>query len=141
MDCPGHFGHIELVKPVFHPGFLGVVNKVLRCVCWFCSTLLVDASADSKFMKKLSRLRPAARLRELALACVSIKQCKNCSHCVSQFRREGLKLWQTLREVDADTEKFVLGEKRLATPEMVKKTKKKTKKIFFSFLLISNVFV
>ncbi len=19
-DCPGHFGHIELVKPVFHPG-------------------------------------------------------------------------------------------------------------------------
>jgi DNA-directed RNA polymerase II subunit RPB1 len=21
-DCPGHFGHIELCKPVFHAGFL-----------------------------------------------------------------------------------------------------------------------
>ncbi len=42
-DCPGHFGHIELAKPVFHVGFIAKMVKILRCVCFFCSKLLVDA--------------------------------------------------------------------------------------------------
>ena len=41
-ECPGHFGHIELAKPVFHIGFLTKTIKVLRCVCFYCSKLLVD---------------------------------------------------------------------------------------------------
>jgi DNA-directed RNA polymerase II subunit RPB1 len=119
LDCPGHFGHIELTKPVFHPGFLSVVMKVLRCVCWFCSALLIDTQADSKFVARLGRLRPVARMRELAATCATVKQCKSCSHCVAMFRQEGLKIMQTMREVDAETEKIVNGEKRVATPEMV----------------------
>lgn len=42
-ECPGHFGHIELAKPVFHVGFVTKIMKVLRCVCFFCSKLLVDS--------------------------------------------------------------------------------------------------
>jgi DNA-directed RNA polymerase II subunit RPB1 len=61
-ECCGHFGSIELAKPVFHPGFLSVVIKALRCVCWFCSALLVS-TADAKFVARLSRMRPAARMR------------------------------------------------------------------------------
>jgi DNA-directed RNA polymerase II subunit RPB1 len=41
-ECPGHFGHVELAKPVFHVGFLTKTIKVLRCFCFFCSKLLVD---------------------------------------------------------------------------------------------------
>jgi DNA-directed RNA polymerase II subunit RPB1 len=41
-DCPGHFGHIELTKPVFNVGFLIKVLKVLKCVCFHCSKLLAD---------------------------------------------------------------------------------------------------
>ena len=40
--CPGHFGHIELAKPVFHIGVLPKIIKVLRCVCFHCSKLLVS---------------------------------------------------------------------------------------------------
>ena len=40
-ECPGHFGHIDLAKPVFHPGFLTKTMKMLRCVCFYCSKLLV----------------------------------------------------------------------------------------------------
>ena len=40
-ECPGHFGHIELAKPVYHIGFLTKTMKILRCVCFFCSKLLV----------------------------------------------------------------------------------------------------
>ena len=41
-NCPGHFGHIELAKPVFHVGFLSKDVKILRCVCYYCSRLLID---------------------------------------------------------------------------------------------------
>ena len=39
-ECPGHFGHIELQKPVYHPGFLTKTLKVLRCVCFYCSKMV-----------------------------------------------------------------------------------------------------
>lgn len=45
-ECPGHFGHIELAKPVFHVGFYKMIIKCLRCVCFYCSKLLVDAVRD-----------------------------------------------------------------------------------------------
>ena len=41
-SCPGHFGHIELAKPVFHVGYLTKSIKVMRCVCFYCSRLLID---------------------------------------------------------------------------------------------------
>lgn len=41
-ECPGHFGHIELAKPVYHPGFIKKVKKVLEIVCHNCSKVLAD---------------------------------------------------------------------------------------------------
>jgi DNA-directed RNA polymerase beta' subunit len=41
-ECPGHFGHLELAKPMFNIGFLDVVMKILQCVCFHCSRLKVD---------------------------------------------------------------------------------------------------
>lgn len=28
VDCPGHFGHLELAKPVYHIGYLAKTIKV-----------------------------------------------------------------------------------------------------------------
>ncbi|KAF5385561.1 hypothetical protein D9757_006795 [Collybiopsis confluens] len=41
-ECPGHFGHIELARPVFHPGFIIKVKKILECVCVNCGKLKAD---------------------------------------------------------------------------------------------------
>lgn len=40
--CPGHFGHITMARPVFHIHFFDTVRKVLKCVCYRCSRLLID---------------------------------------------------------------------------------------------------
>lgn len=40
-ECPGHFGHIKLAEPVFHPEFLKTIIKILKCVCFKCYSLLV----------------------------------------------------------------------------------------------------
>ena len=42
MECPGHFGSLELAKPTFHYGFLKTVLDIMRCVCFHCQTLLVS---------------------------------------------------------------------------------------------------
>ena len=42
QDCPGHFGHITLVKPVFEVGMLDKTLAVLRCVCFNCGRLLAN---------------------------------------------------------------------------------------------------
>lgn len=40
--CPGHFGHIKLAKPVFHAMFFDITRKILKCVCYRCSKMLVS---------------------------------------------------------------------------------------------------
>lgn len=30
-DCPGHFAHMEMAKPVFHIGFINKTLKVILC--------------------------------------------------------------------------------------------------------------
>lgn len=44
--CPGHFGHISLNTPVYHPGLLVYVSKILRCVCHNCSRVLFKGPFD-----------------------------------------------------------------------------------------------
>ena len=41
-DCIGHFGHIELAKPMFHIGFMAKIKKILECVCFHCSRVKVE---------------------------------------------------------------------------------------------------
>lgn len=42
MQTPGYFGHIELATPLFHIQYLTTVIKILRCVCFKCSKLLIS---------------------------------------------------------------------------------------------------
>lgn len=41
-ECPGHFGHLELAKPMFHIGFMKTLLTIMRCVCFNCSKILAD---------------------------------------------------------------------------------------------------
>lgn len=42
IECTGHFGHLELAKPMFHIGFMKPVLSILRCVCFNCSKILLS---------------------------------------------------------------------------------------------------
>jgi len=49
--CPGHFGHIELAKPVFHAMFFDIVKKILKCVCYRCSRMLISQHTTIEELK------------------------------------------------------------------------------------------
>lgn len=42
INSPGYFGHIELAKPMYHVGFIRTVLRVLRCVSYHTSGLLIE---------------------------------------------------------------------------------------------------
>lgn len=73
--CPGHFGHIKLAKPVFYIQFFDIVRKLLKCVCFRCSRLLMDPENPMllKMMsKKMSRQK---RFEFVYKCCTKIKRC------------------------------------------------------------------
>ena len=51
LECPGYFGHIVLSKPVFYIQYLQTVTKILKCVCFKCSKLLIDKEEHSYVLK------------------------------------------------------------------------------------------
>ena len=40
-SCPGHFGHIELVRPVVHPEFAKTIYSLLQSTCYSCHRVLL----------------------------------------------------------------------------------------------------
>jgi DNA-directed RNA polymerase II subunit RPB1 len=75
-ECPGHFGHIELSKPVFHPGFIKKVKKILEIVCHNCSKVLADRN-DPDFLKAVSSRDPKRRFEQVWAVCKKKKNCEN----------------------------------------------------------------
>ena len=79
INCPGHFGHIELAAPVYHVGFLKIVTKILQSICFFCSQELDSSS----------------RTRNLRNSIDSGKFKQSCDHCDKpnyKVTLEGLKI-------------------------------------------------
>lgn len=67
--CLGHTGHINLAEPQYHCSYVDVVVKVLRCVCFFCSRLLLDEPAGGRGKVVLAAVAGRAKLR------------RKCPHC------------------------------------------------------------
>ncbi|XP_035693394.1 DNA-directed RNA polymerase II subunit RPB1-like [Branchiostoma floridae] len=127
-ECPGHFGHIELAKPVYHIGFLTKTIKIMRCVCFFCSKLLV--SPDDPRIKDIvnkSKGQPKKRLTHVYDLCKGKMICEGgdevdadvgpeegkeekpkghggCGRYQPQIRRAGLDLTAEWKHVNEDSQ-------------------------------------
>jgi len=69
--CPGHFSHIKLCKPVFYMHFMPKVLKVLKCVCYSCSKVLIPKTHE--IFK--SNLTNHLKFEKILLECKKIKRC------------------------------------------------------------------
>eukprot|EP00736_Rhodelphis_marinus_P003472 Rmarinus@m.16123 len=74
IDCPGHFGHLRLSKPVYNYIFTPVLLKVLRCVCFHCSKLLAP---DEEIKRANRHSSMKARMKIISKACMNIHECKD----------------------------------------------------------------
>ncbi|KAL2311876.1 DNA-directed RNA polymerase II subunit rpb1 [Schizosaccharomyces pombe] len=133
-DCPGHFGHIELAKPVFHIGFLSKIKKILECVCWNCGKLKIDSS-NPKFNDTQRYRDPKNRLNAVWNVCKTKMVCDTglsagsdnfdlsnpsanmghggCGAAQPTIRKDGLRLWGSWKRGKDESD---LPEKRLLSP-------------------------
>ncbi len=72
--CPGYFGKIDLALPVFNNHFIPYVEKLLKCVCFRCSNLLLDKS-DPNVIRELNGKKGANRFAACVKLCAKNKKC------------------------------------------------------------------
>ena len=72
-ECPGHFGHIELAKPIYHYHFIDITTKLLSCVCFRCSRLLVDVTPS--LVEQLKDKPAKARWKYVSTLSSKITRC------------------------------------------------------------------
>ena len=71
--CPGHFGHLELARPVYYYHFIDIVIKILKCVCFRCSKILIDK--DTNILKNIINKNNKDRFNEIYNLCSKINRC------------------------------------------------------------------
>jgi len=95
VDCPGHFGHIKLSRPVYHGNLLDYVRKVLRCVCCKCSHLLSDQN-NAEMQKDLDekiKIRAAkSKFNAVFKLTSSLKSCPKCNTHNHKYKKGALKI-------------------------------------------------
>ena len=79
INCPGHFGHIELARPVYHYQFINMIIKVLKCTCIHCSKLLINK--DSSQVKDLMKKSNKTRWNEIYQLSQKINRCGQENDC------------------------------------------------------------
>jgi DNA-directed RNA polymerase beta' subunit len=84
-NCTGHFGHIELAKPVYFVQLQSMVLKVLRCVCWRCSKCLL--TPEEQKAPEIRKTKGKARFNTVVEICQKnsnkkgLKAIYSCSEC------------------------------------------------------------
>ena len=73
-ECPGHWGHISLAKPMLHFGYLRMMVSALRCVCFHCSLIKLDPE-DPKYKEAAGKRKPEHRLRMFQKFCSGRNMC------------------------------------------------------------------
>ncbi len=73
VNCPGHFGHIELARPVYHYQFMSTIQKILKCTCIQCSKLLIDK--ESPMVQSLMKKNNKTRWNEIYAMSQKITRC------------------------------------------------------------------
>jgi DNA-directed RNA polymerase subunit A' len=95
-ECPGHFGHIELAKPVIHVGYTRLIRKLLRVTCRECGRLLLSPEEIEKI------IGPEDESSGDALSEKDVKKERICPHCGEQQLKINFEKPTTFAEVTTD---------------------------------------
>ena len=77
-SCPGHYGHIELVRPVIHPEFSKVIFFILKSSCHSCKRLLLHQDEIDELARRIeSDLEEEPKAKS--------KKRTECPHCKAKI--------------------------------------------------------
>ncbi|MAF89173.1 MAG: DNA-directed RNA polymerase subunit A' [Euryarchaeota archaeon] len=83
-ECPGHFGFIDLARPVIHVGFAKLIYNVLRGTCRPCGRILLPQSDIDDYKIKLREAKAvgAEEFEDMVKKTTTeARKPKACAHC------------------------------------------------------------
>ena len=104
IECPGHWGHLELCHPMFHPSFMKMVYRALMNVCFRCSRLLAP---EEKLNKNILCLSNKKRFKYISSICKPKSSCSHCEFEQPKYTFEAYKIY-----VEFDGERHNLNAKQ-----------------------------
>ena len=117
-ECPGHFGYIELARPVFHIRYIPLIYAFLRSTCPVCGRILLPQTEIDKWLEKLRSFNASGEsfnrnsiIKEILN---KTKLIKKCPHCGS--KQERVKL--------VKPSSFLEGNKKLTPVDVLERLKK-----------------
>ena len=84
IDCPGHFGHIELNEPIIHPLYYKRVASFLSCFCMKCHRLLI--TRDQIYISELNKYKGEIRFNRIL---EKIKKVDICCQPIDELDEDG----------------------------------------------------
>lgn len=117
MDCPGHFGYIELPEPMYNVKYLPFLKLVLRCVCYACGASKV--LNGNLIMEKKHNTSGKSRLDACAAIAKKLPVCMQCHkpHPNVDIENSHIEIYTTKKDRIPLTAREVLTCLRKIQPE------------------------
>ncbi len=111
-ECIGHFGYIELARPVIHVKFVRIIHLLLRSSCRECGKLMVSQEKWAKAKSHLDKIEteegPEARRLAVKALIDSSKSGGKCPHCKAKQAKVTIEKPTT----------YIEGDKRISPIEI-----------------------
>ena len=131
INCPGHYGHIELAVPVIHVEFAKHIYKLLNTTCRSCGRVLLTPENNEEYQElrnKESELYGKVSVetsKDIIKQAKKFKKFKDCPVC--GMTQSNVKFQKPTSFLEIEEEKFNTGDESLMeeisrrlTPNMIR---------------------
>ena len=103
-ECIGHFGYIELARPIVHIKFVNIIMTMLKCTCRDCGRILIPDNKIGKIKELLDQVEKESgveeRRQKVKEIIASLKTVNKCPHCKGKQKKITLEKPTTFLEED-----------------------------------------
>jgi DNA-directed RNA polymerase subunit A' len=104
-ECVGHFGYIELARPVIHVKYVNLIQVLLKATCRECGKVMIPKSRKEKHLSEIQRLVKESTFDYMRayVKAVVIKELVSqtkCPHCKSRQHKIAIEKPTTFFEND-----------------------------------------
>lgn len=101
-ECSGHFGYIELARPVIHVKFINLIQQMMQSTCRECGRVLIPQNKIAKSKSELDAIEEEqgieARRKHIKTIISGLKTINKCPHCKAKQQKISLEKPTTFLE-------------------------------------------
>ena len=101
-ECIGHFGYIELARPIVHVKFVNIIMTLLKCSCRECGRILIPENKTGKIREMLDQIEKEngveERRQKAKEIIAGLKTINKCPHCKAKQKKLSLEKPTTFLE-------------------------------------------